>query len=278
MSYLGPEAIHWASGHIGCGVYFNAMVKLRDKDTTRLVKYGVAATDVVERDLLDWNSLYVAGRLHKAVETLIEDQRIASAQEANLSSALRTALFLLGSHGGTNAIFPIHTLMHTIVSLSYTGDIRVGIAEDSNKADRIVDGSGDQLLDMYAPALTREVDRGSIQLVDIGSSGRRGRGGKCDGISRDSHVQITTVDPSGLLESLPAALRRRVHADVCLDASPARHAARAALASALAATVRRSSARQAALGLLSAGPTRAARYMLEKLKKTSFLPASHVIW
>ena len=293
MSLLGAPAINWASEYIGCGVYFNPMVRLETKNEQPLVvKYGVASTESVERDLLDWNALYVAGRLHKAVETLVEDRRIAAAQQTNLSNALRTALCLLmlekpdpdpdsdrysNGHGGKShasrgRLYPIGTVIRTIVSLSYTGDIRVGIAEDAKKVERIVEGSWDRLVDMYTPAIAREVERGTLVLPGSrGPSGSRGSSGPSG--SRGCHAPLA-IDHDALVEiperdahqsllsrsSLPAALRQRIQADGAMT--------HAALASALAATVRRSSARQAALGLISAGPLRAASYLRDKLSKT----------
>ena len=257
-----------------------------------MVKYGVASTESVERDLLDWNALYVAGRLHKAVETLVEDRRIAAAQQTNLSNALRTALCLLmlekpdpdpdsdrysNGHGGKShasrgRLYPIGTVIRTIVSLSYTGDIRVGIAEDAKKVERIVEGSWDRLVDMYTPAIAREVERGTLVLPGSrgpsGSSGSSGPSGSSGchaplAIDHDALVEIPERDAHQSLlsrSSLPAALRQRIQADGAMT--------HAALASALAATVRRSSARQAALGLISAGPLRAASYLRDKLSKT----------
>ena len=292
MALLGAPAINWASEYIGCGVYFNPMVRLETKNGQSLVvKYGVASTESVERDLLDWNALYVAGRLHKAVETLVEDRRIAAAQQTNLSNALRTALCLLmlentdpdsdrylNGHRGESRTsrgrYPIGTVIRTIVSLSYTGDIRVGIAEDAKKVERIVEGSWDRLVDMYTPAIAREVERGTLVLPGAsgpsGSSGSSGSSGPSGPSGRHAPLAI---DHDGLVEiperdahqsllsrsSLPAALRQRIQADGAMT--------HAALATALAATVRRSSARQAALGLISAGPLRAASYLRDKLSK-----------
>jgi hypothetical protein len=179
MSMLGPSAVHWASQNIGSGVYFNAMVDLPASGLDGFgpkglggvkIKYGVASTDSVHRDLIEWSSLYVAGRLHKPVETLVEDQRIVEAQQRNLSSAVRTAILLLveriaaariRSNEASSFSFSASQLFHTICSLSYTGDVRVGIAEDARKVDRILDGSRDRLLDMYVPILVQAASTAS---------------------------------------------------------------------------------------------------------------------
>ena len=263
MSLLGPSAIHWASENIGSGVYFNTMVDLPAAGIGPKglggvkIKYGVASTDSVRRDLIDWSSLYVAGRLQKPVETLVEDQRIVEAQEQNLSSAVRTAILLLlernaaGRIRTNEASFSVSQLFHMICSLSYTGDIRVGIAEDAKKVDRILDGSRDLLLDMYRPILEQEVARGTISF----ESSWKGRASALALGGHGSRFQVSLPRVDGLVASLPTALRQKIAGQGC------------SLHSALASTVRRSSARQAALGLVSAGPAKAGLYLLQKLKK-----------
>ena len=74
-------------------------------------------------------SLYIAGRMHKPVKTLLEDQRILEAQEQNLSSAVRTAiLLLLERHGvgrGTSqrGIVSLHRSSSTRSAHSVTQEI-----------------------------------------------------------------------------------------------------------------------------------------------------------
>merc|ERR1712080_125756 len=48
------------------GVYFNTMVDHKNL----LLKYGVISHTAAMQDLLDWDSLYIAGRLHKPVQIL----------------------------------------------------------------------------------------------------------------------------------------------------------------------------------------------------------------
>ena len=47
----------------------------------------------------------------------------------------------------------LQDLCRMIVGLSYMGDVRMGIAEDSSKVNRIAVGSADGLKDIYLPRL-----------------------------------------------------------------------------------------------------------------------------
>lgn len=53
----------------------------------------------------------------------------------------------------TRACHSMQDLLHAICSLSYAGDIRMGIAEDPSKVSRIVQGSLPHLTAMYEPML-----------------------------------------------------------------------------------------------------------------------------
>ena len=59
------------------------------------IKYGVVSTSALLRDLWNWDSFYVAGRLHKPVLFLVRDADIDRAAAANLDAALAAALLLL---------------------------------------------------------------------------------------------------------------------------------------------------------------------------------------
>jgi hypothetical protein len=79
--------------------------------------------------------LYIAGRLHKPVKTLVTSPQIDAAQTLNLESALRIALLLLEDDK-----FSLRQLLRMLCGLSYEGDLRMGLAEDSRKVERIVTG------------------------------------------------------------------------------------------------------------------------------------------
>ncbi|KAE8250194.1 hypothetical protein A4X13_0g4908 [Tilletia indica] len=116
----------------GAGVWYHPYVQLNGE----LAKYGVIDIDRLCKDLLDWDTLYVSGRMHKPVALLLSHPRVRLAQQVNLSSALRTSLLLLPEE------FSEVELFTRISSLSYTGDFRMQVpgAENVNKVRNIVLG------------------------------------------------------------------------------------------------------------------------------------------
>ena len=105
IASLGPSILTAIAERIGAGVYFNSMVPLHHR---LLMKYGVIGMEPLIADLTTWNSLYVAGRLHKPVRNLQLHPAVEAAQAANLEGALRTALLLLPPQ------FTTPQLLHTL--------------------------------------------------------------------------------------------------------------------------------------------------------------------
>lgn len=64
--WLGGERIARLTDIWGAGVWYVTMVNIRGLE----VKYGVISTERLKRDLEGWETLYVAGRLHKPVSLL----------------------------------------------------------------------------------------------------------------------------------------------------------------------------------------------------------------
>mmetsp|Transcript_39872 Transcript_39872/g.76198 ORF Transcript_39872/g.76198 Transcript_39872/m.76198 type:complete len:213 (-) Transcript_39872:3755-4393(-) len=120
---VGADATVAVAEGVGSGIHFNAYVRT----DVGMVKYGVASTQTVLEDLRTWSTLYLGGRLHKPVRHLVQDPEVMAANRENLRSALATALLLLPD------TFSTRQLHETIVGLSYTGDIRMAIAEDRRK-------------------------------------------------------------------------------------------------------------------------------------------------
>jgi len=149
------------------GLYFNPFVKT---DIGEL-KYGLISTENAKRDLERWEHLYLAGRLHKPVKfvtptktwqtevesnefdlsrSLPADDVIGGAIRQNLVSAVRlTSMLNLRTQPKTT----LDEIMLTICSLSYLGDIRTQGFEDTQKVNKIFEGSYEHLKKLYEPVM-----------------------------------------------------------------------------------------------------------------------------
>lgn len=142
--YLRSYAVSRIQDSWGAGVYFNPYITVNGT----LIKYGVVNLDTLCRDLSEWDTLYLAGRLQKPVKILRDDPRVRLANQVNLISAVRTALLLLPSK------FSEQQLYRTIAGISYMGDPRMSLgAENQNKVNNIVKYQLLNFRRLYAPLL-----------------------------------------------------------------------------------------------------------------------------
>lgn len=131
LAFLGPTNISHIQERFGARIYYNTLVKCED----RVIKYGTISTRCLVDDLLDWESLYVSGRLHKPVEILHLDRtatELTRAMTSNLQSAVHASLLLLPEE------FTEMELFTTVAGLSYNGDFRMKVGEDRNKVNRLM--------------------------------------------------------------------------------------------------------------------------------------------
>ncbi|XP_058534795.1 phosphatidate cytidylyltransferase, mitochondrial isoform X2 [Ochotona princeps] len=112
LKVLGPRVISSIQNNYGAGVYYNPLITCDG----RLIKYGVISTSVLIEDLLNWNNLYIAGRLQKPVKivAMSENTSIRSALDKNLRSALTAAFLMLPES------FSEEDLFIEIAGLSYS--------------------------------------------------------------------------------------------------------------------------------------------------------------
>ncbi|KAI8964403.1 mitochondrial matrix Mmp37 [Daldinia sp. FL1419] len=142
LGSLGSGAVSYVQDKWGAGVYFNTNVTVDGI----LIKYGVVNIDTLCRDLSEWDTLYLAGRLHKPVKILRDDPRVRLANQINLLSALRTALLLLPP------TFTEQELYATIAGISYLGDPRMTFpTENPKKVANIVTHNMLNFRRLYAP-------------------------------------------------------------------------------------------------------------------------------
>lgn len=147
LRHLGAKWIGWIQEHFGAKIFYNTLVRL---DDGRYIKYGVITTRDLVNDLLDWETLYISGRLHKPTLVLqqnTEDATLAEALKINHESALHAALLMLGRR------FTEQELYLAIAGLSYAGDFRMTFGEDRNKVAKIVQPQVANFRDIYQPIL-----------------------------------------------------------------------------------------------------------------------------
>ncbi|KAI1334456.1 mitochondrial matrix Mmp37-domain-containing protein [Xylariaceae sp. FL0016] len=144
LGSLGSGAVSYVQDNWGAGVYFNPYVTVEGV----LIKYGVVNLDTLCRDLSEWDTLYLAGRLHKPVKILRDDPRVRLSNQINLLSALRTALLLLPPS------FTEQELYATIAGISYLGDPRMAFpTENPKKVANIVNHNMINFRRLYAPLI-----------------------------------------------------------------------------------------------------------------------------
>lgn len=144
LRHLGSYPISKIQDSWGAGVYFNPYITVNGT----MIKYGVVNLDTICRDLTEWDTLYLAGRLQKPVKILRDDPKVRLANQINLMSAVRTALLMLPEQ------FTERELYEKITSLSYMGDPRMRFgSENSNKVRNIVANQLPNFRQLYVPLI-----------------------------------------------------------------------------------------------------------------------------
>ncbi|EKV08551.1 Mitochondrial matrix Mmp37 [Penicillium digitatum] len=144
LGSLGSYTVSQVQDRFGAGVYFHPYITVNGT----MIKYGVVNLDTLCRDLTQWDTMYLAGRLQKPVKILRDHPKVRLANQMNLLSALRVALLLLPER------FSEFELYSTIAGMSYMGDLRMALpAEDPSKVRNIVSGQMAHFRRLYAPLI-----------------------------------------------------------------------------------------------------------------------------
>lgn len=247
---LGPTAaVSLQRSDFGARVYYNTIL------SPRPFKYGVVSVADLTRDLTQWESLYISGRMQKPIRVLSDEPPVglATAMESNISSAAAAALLSLPER------FREDDLYTAVAALSYRGDVRMRFAvEVRSKVSDIVRANLERFRALYKPV-----------ACDCGHAHARS-----DGVwSRE----VEATGQARLLRRLPHHIRetarrrlgvRDANGGVDALARLDNAAVGSAVVGAVAAVVARSSIRQSLKGLATAGLGTSARYVASKLGKS----------
>ena len=197
LGSLGSGLVSWVQDKWGAGVYFNPYVTVNGT----MIKYGIVNLDTIARDLSEWDTLYIAGRLQKPVKILRDDPRIRLANQINLISAVRTALLMLP------AKFTEKELYRAIAGISYTGDPRMRLrSENPNKVRNIVESQLPNFRQLYNPLVE------DLPNIAYNDARCRSRDWLTDS-GCDCHM-VQDMDPvkrGNMVRRLPKAFRRRIY-------------------------------------------------------------------
>ena len=239
------------------GLYYNPFVTLHGWES--MVKYGVISAADLRRDLEEWSTLYVSGRMHKPVLLLETCPELDTAARHNLSSAVRTGLLLLPEN------FKLKDLFCRITGISYTGDIRMRFAEDVNKINNIVNANYGEFEKLYYSEL-KNTFKDCLHIN--GDSLTQNKSSNC------TKIHISSL-PSNLLIHLAANIGWNKHYNRTLSVgdfvSGLGTARLAELPShvdlSLEEIIASTSVSQSAKGILTAGIWKSAVYTFEKISK-----------
>lgn len=288
--YFGPGFISMLQ-NAGAGCYFNPMVEMKANTMTceksRMVKYGVISHAKLIKDLTEWESMYVAGRMHKPIlpinnnvsidnpATKLSDEIMDLQQNYNLKYAITSALLLLplsNTFQKDNRQVPMRLLFESIAGLSYIGDPRLAAgAEDPQKIKKLVNSSGqlERFKSMYSEQISR------LERLGVMSAGTNKKG--------ECYLEMDLCDSSvrrNLLRDLPKNVHFHMQGQSSMlpktnsgNATIRTHQEIVSFAQNLSYVIQKivgPPARiQSAKGLFTAGISKSLRYVQAKLAKGS---------
>lgn len=243
----------------GAKIYFNPYVQIGNLS----VKYGVIKTDHLIEDLNNWSSLYVAGRLHKPVEFILntceKNETLRFAMRFNKESAIRAAILQLPE------TFDSVQLYSAITSLSYNGDLRMLFGEDKNKVQNIVTGQMDRFNQLYMPII--RLNQSFKEVVHW----NEGKKTFTQDLSPKTVLKNLKCLPHNVRQSICRTHGREARiteTDVALASAARSINCDRIVSIAIASIVRRSSTSQTLKGLLTAGVVKSIKYSQRKLAKS----------
>ncbi|XP_072328688.1 phosphatidate cytidylyltransferase, mitochondrial isoform X3 [Scyliorhinus torazame] len=221
-----------------------------------IIKYGVVSTGTLIEDLLHWKNLYIAGRLHKPVKILIQNEngKLQAALARNLKSAVITAFLMLPES------FTEEELYVRIAGLSYSGDFRMIIGEDRSKVMNIVSANMENFQRLYnnilqdCPQVVYKQQLGKLEL----DKSPEGQFNQLMALPRTVQQEITRlVDQPGKNRDVEEILLQVAQDPDCGSL----------IQQSVSGIVKSSSLTQSAKGILTAGMRKTVTYSTKKLHK-----------
>lgn len=267
LRWGGVSTVCWAQ-ELGAGVYFNPYVPFIDATNDKtMVKYGVTSTTNALRDICEWSSFYLAGRLQKPVKHLNGVGILQKANQYNLDSALNLAIIYLASAKKSNTVSE-RDLFETIALLSYMGDPRMWIGgENPNKVKNIV---SKQLLDfrkLYHVSIEKAKKKSFLKQKD-----------------QSYEFSLDVSKKSSILSNLPLQFRSRLikqydlrkqnyngqalSAESTILSLASSSSLHKKLSMAVQSTIAAPALVQTVKGIFTAGITKSIKYAWEKRKKS----------
>lgn len=252
LRHLGPKHISSIQRDYGAGVYYNTLVPAED----RVIKYGVISTAALIDDLLHWKTLYIAGRLHKPVQILLqnEDKELRAALLGNLKSAVMASFLMLPES------FSEEELFLQIAGLSYSGDFRMVFGEDKSKVSNIVKDNMPHFRKLYnrilqeCPQVVYKPQQGRLEV----DKSPEGQFAQLMAVPRCLQQQITrVVERPGKNRDVEEILLQVAQDPDCSSV----------VQQGISSIVKASSITQSAKGIATAGLVKTLSYSTQKLQK-----------
>ena len=128
-------------------LYYNTGIRANGE----VFKYGVIQSNNLSADLTEWKNLYAAGRLQKPLLILIESEKTQKNNFINRTMSLKLASLINNINCQSPSNQEWASILKSIVELSYNGDVRMFIAENPLKIQKILESQFDSLLEIYKP-------------------------------------------------------------------------------------------------------------------------------
>ncbi|XP_036188096.1 phosphatidate cytidylyltransferase, mitochondrial isoform X1 [Myotis myotis] len=252
LKVLGPKVITTIQNNYGAGVYYNTLIMCDSK----LIKYGVISTSILIEDLLNWNTLYIAGRLQKPVKIIAMNENVAlrAALDKNLKSAVTAAFLMLPESFSEEDLFTM------IAGLSYSGDLRMVVGENKAKVMDIVKPNIAHFRELYGhilqdnPQVVYKIQQGRLEI----DKSPEGQFTQLLALPKTLQQEIHNImDPPGKNRDVEETLFQLANDPDCGDI----------VHLGLLAIVRPSSLRQSTKGIFTAGMKKSLIYSSQKLHK-----------